>query len=459
MISSRHQWLALLALSLCSSSLAQQPWTLVGIGDTQVLSQSVAGGQAIESMTQWVVDNQQAKNIVFVTQLGDIVQDGLYGRTNAQASSVNNVDEWNRVEAAIAHLENASIPWGTAVGNHELDWVDVIPGVTPSSNWWSSENPGVPVPASGFEGWKQRFGPTTTGRFDDVPQFGGASPDDVDSYFVYNAGGRDYLHIHLQVDVPDTAISWAQGVIDAHAGMPTIVSTHVFEGTIHGPPNHPYLPGSGRNSANQVWDKLINDNSQIFLVLNGHTGQQQHRTRTNAAGKSVFTIVQDYAGFDTGGQNSGYMRLYEFDESNSVLRVKTYSPKLDEYLTTASHQYDLTLDWLTRFDITLVGDLDFNTVIDINDWNLFRTGHLTDLSSLTKLQQYSMGDMDGDGDNDVSDFALFKTAYDNANGVGQFEAMVSRVPEPCSSSLLGACSCSSLIVLRGRLGRCRHGRR
>ncbi|MDC0935827.1 PEP-CTERM sorting domain-containing protein [Pirellulales bacterium] len=427
----------LTTLAVASGARAQDPWTLIGIGDTQVLVQTAAGGQAFNDMTQWAVDNQQTENIVFVTQLGDIVSDGLYGRPNTQAQPPNNVDEWNRADAAMTILENASIPWGTGVGNHELDWVDIIPGVVPSSNWWAAQNPGVPVPASGFEEWKRRFGPVTSGRYDNVPEFGGAAPNDVDTYFIYNAGGRDYLHLHLQVDIPDATIAWAQGIIDANPGTPTLISTHVFEGTQHGPPNNPYLSGPGRNSANQVWDELIKDNSQIFMVLNGHTGQQVRQTRTNTAGKEVFTISQDYAGFG----NAGYMRLYEFDEVNNVIQAKTYSPTLDTFLTSSSHQFDLPLNFFARFDTLLFGDLDLSTVIDEQDWILFRNGHLQDLAGLSQAQQYGMGDLDSDGDNDVDDFRLFKTAYDDANGAAAFDAMLNSVPEPSSLALLGLGAC------------------
>lgn len=302
----------------------QSPWTLVGIGDTQVLVQSTQGGDVFAETTQWIVDNESTRNIRFVTQLGDIVQWGKQNNT-----SPNNVNEWTRANTAMSNLDPAGIAWGVAVGNHELDTVDVV--------------------GSGYTAYKQYFGPTTTGRYNAMPSFKGTSTNELNTYHIYRAGGRDYLHLHLELDVPDAAITWAQQVIDQNAGLPTIVSTHVFEGTQHGPPNAPYLAGAGRNSANEIWNELIKVNEQIFMVLNGHTGQRMHQIRTNDAGEDVFTIVQDFAGFDTNNQNAGYMRLYEFDEDAGLIRVFTYSPSRDEYLTDSSNQFTLSIDFVNRF--------------------------------------------------------------------------------------------------------------
>ena len=326
--------------------VAIAPWTLAGIGDTQVLVKTSEGQQVFSNNTQWLADNAAELHLAFVTQLGDIVENGKYGRTSVPPSSTNNVDEWNGADVALSILDGI-VGWGTLIGNHEYDWVDVLPGVTPSGAWLT------PTPPSGFEAWKERFGPVTTGRYAAMPEFGGVATNDVDTYFTYTASGRAYLHLHLQADIPDDTIAWAQGIIDAHPGMPTILSTHVFEGTSFGPPNNPYIAGSGRNSANAIWDKLIKDNSQIFMVLSGHTGQQQHQTRTNTAGEPVFTIVQDYAGSDVGGSPAGYLRLYEFDEAHSRIRVTTYSPTLDTFLTGATHQFDLPLDFDARLGSSL----------------------------------------------------------------------------------------------------------
>ncbi|QDT00814.1 PEP-CTERM sorting domain-containing protein [Adhaeretor mobilis] len=99
-----------------------------------------------------------------------------------------------------------------------------------------------------------------------------------------------------------------------------------------------------------------------------------------------------------------------------------------------------------RFD---VGDLDFMNGITAADWNIFIAGAETDLSALTVAEAYQAGDLDGDGVNSVVDFDIFKAAFDEANGVGAFQAMLASVPEP-SSFLLVAFGASILLTTNRR---------
>src|SRR5690606_2773550 len=136
------------------------------------------------------------------------------------------------------------------------------------------------------------------------------------------------------------AIEWAQGIIDDHPGVATIVTTHVFEGTKHGPPNNPYLRGFGHNSQLEIFDKSLKDNSQIFMVLSGHTSEDSHQIKMNSSGKPVLQMVTDYNKW-LGTAGDGFLRLIELDEDAGEVRVQTYSPYLDQYRTTSNGQFTL----------------------------------------------------------------------------------------------------------------------
>lgn len=83
-----------------------------------------------------------------------------------------------------------------------------------------------------------------------------------------------------------------------------------------------------------------------------------------------------------------------------------------------------------------VGDLNFDGTVSVADWTAFNANAEVNLSSLTLARQYQAGDLNGDGTNDIFDYAIFKDAYDAANGLGSFDAMIAAIPEPSSVLLM-----------------------
>ncbi|MDP1045513.1 hypothetical protein Q6332_31255, partial [Klebsiella pneumoniae] len=72
----------------------------------------------------------------------------------------------------------------------------------------------------------------------------------------------------------DASLKWAETVIHAHPGLPTLISTHDFLDKTGQRRAHPVVDINALdpfdNSAQGVWDKLISRNPQIFMVLSGH---------------------------------------------------------------------------------------------------------------------------------------------------------------------------------------------
>jgi hypothetical protein len=225
--------------------------------------------------------------------------------------------------------------------------------------------------------WSRYFG-SRSWLFAFKPWYGGASDQlaydpGLSSFQIFQAGGKNFLHISLQMEASDAALAWAQGVINAHPNYATIVTTHSYlrpppAGDTQPPLAEPvtrnaaaYLTTSGScsggpeatspggcNSAQQVWDKFISKNDQIFMVLCGHSWNptvkgisqgENIRIDKNIAGHPVYQVLSDYqgntvgadglVGGDPGGE--GWLRLMEFDMKAGTIHFTTYSPVLGKY--------------------------------------------------------------------------------------------------------------------------------
>lgn len=290
--------------------------TLALLPDTQIYVGSDATAAYFDAQTRWIVEHSH--EIDFVSQLGDIVQNGAEDDT-----SPGNQDEWGRAAAAMAILDDGAVPWATAVGNHELETVDVL--------------------SSGYATWRSIFGPLTTGRFDGKAWFGGASASELNSWQTLQSGGLSLLLLHLELDIPDTAIAWAEQIMAAHPGWPTVVATHSHLGSV----STPYLSGDGRNDAEAVREKLLRPNAQIFLMLNGHHGTEQHGTVLNEACHPVLEMALDYSSRDNGGDS--WLGLVTIDPEQGTITRSTYAPAHDRWETDSNSAFTVTWDWAERF--------------------------------------------------------------------------------------------------------------
>ena len=328
------------------------PFTIAVIGDQQRPVDDLSIYTSFTVQTDWIAANAQANSIRFVTQVGDIVEHG------------NDLAEFTLAEAAMATLDTATnadggtgIAWNVAYGNHEEDSSQA--GADPAGAW--------------AHNYRTYFGSASgTHRYAGQPEYKGVSTNDLNTWHIIRSsaagGAREYLMLNLEYDTPGhavgstpdpadvpafDAIAWAQGIIDTYPGMPTVITTHVFEGTAHGPPNNPYTGGPGRNSQLEIFDKLVKDNSQVFMVFSGHTSQATHQVKTNTAGLKVLQMVTDYNKVLPNG-GDGFFRLVELDEDAGEIRVKTYTPGVPQnptprFDTSANGEFTIALDWSTRF--------------------------------------------------------------------------------------------------------------
>lgn len=343
------------ALIGLSAALAAQTFTLAVIPDTQnycdyryqtTSTPAFAIDQAdiYYRQMKYIAVNSEKNGgpIVFAVHLGDLVQN-----QGTQPS------EWEVADKAMSILDDV-VPYGVVPGNHDYD-----------KSWIDSGDKQTRV--DGEIMYNKYFGPDSK-HFSGKKWYGGSFDNGINSWSSFTAGGKTFLYLGLELEPSDESIAWAQKVLDAHKNIPTILVTHeyisyAYDMTAPGTAfrlEDSYRKGMDRNTPQELWDKLITKNRQIFLVLCGHNwnGDEAENARTDAdeAGYKVYQLLSDYQGrtnlkkflnIDDGKmrEGDGWMRLMEFDLSKGEIHVKTYSTELNRYETDANSDFIIRFDW------------------------------------------------------------------------------------------------------------------
>ena len=270
---------------------AESSFTIVALPDTQFYSESYP--TTFTAQTNWIKNNQVGQNIVFVTHEGDIVD------------NYDNTTQWSNATSAMDNL-NGVVRYATCPGNHDSDY------------------------GANYTNYAANFG---SARYSTKPGFLATTATKNNCLaMTFTAGSRQFLSLSLDSFDASTSITFAQNQINAHLGMPTIVTLHSFYNT----------DGSFTGEGGQFWNNLfkVSGNSQIFMVLCGHKHGTFHDTDNDVDGKPVYEMLADYQSEGQGGD--GYMRLITFDPDSSTIHVKSYSPVKDLYKTDAGNQFDYT---------------------------------------------------------------------------------------------------------------------
>lgn len=287
----------------------QRPFSIIMLPDTQIYSQKRP--DLFFAQTNWIKQNRDQENIVFVTHVGDLVQN------RSQRPS-----EWKVADEALAVLDGV-VPYGIAIGNHDYDSGDGL-------------KKGIATM------YLEHFHPDR--RFKGRPWYGGASPNGLNSCQLFSGGGIDFVIIHLEMAAPDDALAWAKGVLERYPARPAILVVHDYLLGLDGvgrDPRREYRPDG--NSGEQIWNKLVCSSPQIFMVLCGHVGRadEYHQISTNQAGGPVLEMLVDYQRRENGG--NAFLRIIRFVPAGREIQFRTYSPALDQFETDSNSQF--TVPW------------------------------------------------------------------------------------------------------------------
>ncbi|MEO5797536.1 MAG: LamG-like jellyroll fold domain-containing protein [Rhodoferax sp.] len=289
------------------------------------------GSEPYFAQTKWVADNAQKLNIPFLIHLGDVVD------------QVGKPEQWKVADTAMQVLEVAKIPYSILAGNHDVlndEDFDASPTTGTDTQRVLANEP-----------YLQWFSAKRAKR---QTTFGERDSTGFHEYHTFTAQDQQFLVLSLSWRISDAGINWARGVIAAHPKLPVILVNHQLL-NIAPDAVSPLETGYGK----MLWEKLIRDNDQIFMTLNGHHHGGAHLTKVNDFGNAVEEMVVDYQMAYQGG--NGLMRLYEFDLTHKLIKVLSFSPwvpmkpsaSLNAFdqavLTEPNHSFSISMDFAKRF--------------------------------------------------------------------------------------------------------------
>ena len=308
-----------------SAPLPPEAWTLVTLPDTQFMT--LRYPEVHVAQTEWIVANQGRYNIRFVAHEGDIVD-------------CNTHPEWSNARRALDNLLHAKIPFSLLPGNHDL------------GRWGKSTDRGTLL-NDYFTFWdyanSEKVGYFEARRMEN-------------SWHRLTTPTGKFLVLALEFGPRDPVLDWANKVVAENADREVIVVTHAYlysdstrydwkqKGTTQtwNPRSYAIAKSEGgANDAEEMWSKFVSRHANIRFVLCGHVlhGGTGYLASPGAHGNVVHQILANYQTGtvpDRGFGGAGILRLMHFLPDRTV-RVRTYSPWLEQWLTEPEHQFSLTL--------------------------------------------------------------------------------------------------------------------
>ncbi|GGA99633.1 rhizobiocin/RTX toxin [Brucella endophytica] len=323
-------------------------YTIAVFPDTQDYTSSDGIKHFFGEMTQWLVDNKDGHNIVFMTHVGDITQNNRPG-------------EWDIAEAALRKLDG-KIPYALLPGNHDQ-----------ANGGNASDHSSVHLDDRFSPDKQQATNPGT---------FGGAYDQELmsarNTYSTFTApDGTKWLSLSLEFGPRDDVIRWAGDVIEAHPDHRVMLATHSLT-SYAGRQDNLALPlydegagydygmrsdQRGANDGEYVSRELLARYPNIVMTFSGHIFGDGAETDItyNQYGEPVFQFLVNYQngvsreitgnGDESKGNNggNGAIRLITIDPDNDRITTETYFTAFDDYLDGFRSKPELDRDGLTGY--------------------------------------------------------------------------------------------------------------
>lgn len=252
-------------------------FTFVWMSDTQHYSQKYP--YIFNNITEWITTNKYEKNITYVIHTGDIVQ-------NSQS-----IKEWILASQSMKTLENNQVPYGVLAGNHDNRY-------------------------GRFHLFYQLF--FGQWRFNNKEFYGKSYKGNENHFDIISSNGIDFIILYLSYKIHDFEFNWANSILKQHKDKHAILALHEYI----------KKDGNYTGQGEEIFNKLVVPNSNIFMVLCGHIHDVERNVK-NIDGRIVYEILANYQEEPNGG--NGYLRMFHFSINDELIYVKTYSPYINDY--------------------------------------------------------------------------------------------------------------------------------
>ena len=325
-----------------------QSFSMILLGDPQGYSKYDINQPLFELCTAWIADNVQNLNIKAVLCTGDLVEQNENIVLNRKMLNQTSREMWEASSRAFERLDN-KVPYIISTGNHDYGYKRAENGMTRFPEYFPFERNST---------WRDIC-------VNSFPNRNGIISLENAAFEISDINWGKILIITSEFAPRDEVLCWVKELVTKpeYKNHKVIFMTHSFlrEKTGERIKDEKYTI-TPRNWGEDVWKKLIEPSSNIFLVICGHTGKPgefessiAYRIDKNAAKKNVHQMmfnVQILGGGWEGNGGDGWLRILEFLPDGKTIKVKTYSPlfgispstKHLAHRTAPYDQFDIVLD-------------------------------------------------------------------------------------------------------------------
>ena len=303
-------------------------FTVAVFGNTQMMLAKAKDGQGRDLYDEnydetynvfyknirWLIDNKNALNLEFVMHMGNMT-DNL---NNAQAST-KGVKELEYGMSFMNMLTTSGIRWSLNRGNHDGGFDATHTGLYDAGYSYAN------------------YSALADGTY--------SSSDMHSAYYTFNADGRKYLIISLDLEPTDAELAWANALIAANPDRRVIITTHAYIGA-DGKLITNTLGGAQNNNGTSVWEKCASKHKNVIMVLCGHANGVDvvKSERIGDNGNKVYQVMIDESRMEYfGSRQTGVFALLNFAENGNRINVSYYSAAENGYFRTCN-QFSVELN-------------------------------------------------------------------------------------------------------------------